>query len=323
MSRDVVPLDAKERKMPLRNLLVPTDLSDVARRVYPCAANLSERFDAAIHLVHFSSPQNWGMPGLSREEPSRLDDVLRQEARQHSLTRAKVASSEVIHERIREALPRIIRERRIDLTVIAKHGWSGALRFVVPSFSERIVRLANIPVLVIDPRTQKPVPPHRMTVLVPFDFTAAANSVLPAIQFLHAHFDIQFHFLYVSGSPKGRMQFFQALWLANGAEETIIEEDFAALQQEQLRGVEAKLETRPGAPLQEILRRADEMHPDLIIVSTSGLLGNVAQSVVRHSDHCVLTWPAKRIHHDDALDAPAYRSFRGADRVDVDAIDAI
>jgi nucleotide-binding universal stress UspA family protein len=291
--------------MRLQNLLVPTDFSDVARNVYPCAANLGKRFDAGIHLVHFSSARNWGIPILNAEDPSPLDQLLRHEARHCELGRARITSCEVIRERISEAVPRIVRERRIDLAVIAKHGWTGALRFVAPSFSERLVRLASIPVLVIDPRTHKPIPPQRMTVLVPFDFTPAALSVLPAIQFLHAHFDARFHFLYVSGPQKGRMHFFQTLWLANGAEEIPVEQLFAALQRQALQGMDAELETRPGEPLSEILRRAGEMRPDLILVSTSGLLGNIAQSIVRHSDQSVLTWPVRRIHHDHAAAAAA------------------
>ena len=294
--------------MPLHNLLVPTDFSEVARSVYPCAANLSRRFNAAIHLVHFCSSQNWGLPTANQGNLLRLDKVLRQEAHLRSLSPAKIISCEVIHERIQEALPRIARERHIDLAVMGKHGWSGALRFIVPSFSERIVRLADFPVLVVDPRSQNLVPPQRMTVLVPFDFTPSAYSALSAIQFLHTHFETRFNFLYVSGPPKGRMQFFQALWVASGAGEPLVKDEFASLQRTQLRGIDARLVIRPGAPLQEILREADELRPDLIVMSTSGLLGTVAQNVVRHSDHCVLTCPAKWVPHHDALDNDASRS---------------
>jgi nucleotide-binding universal stress UspA family protein len=314
--------DAKDEEMRMHNLLVPTDLSVGARSAYPCAANLSERFDAAIHLVHFSSRPNWARPGAAPRVPAQLDQALRQELVQPSLGRARVASCEVIHERISDALPKLIREHRIDLTVIAKHAWSGAMRFVTPSFSERIVRLADTPVLVVDPRAQKRFPAGHMTVLVPFDFRPAVNSVLPAIQFLHAHFDTQFDFLYASGSPKGRMRFFQNLWLANGAEEVCPEEEFAVLHQDELRGVAATLETRPGTPLQEILRRAGEIHPDLIVMSTSGLLGNVAQSVVRHSDRCVLTLPARRDRLDGALGSAGSQLVRGADGFKADAVGA-
>jgi nucleotide-binding universal stress UspA family protein len=288
--------------MSLSNLLLPTDFSEVARSVYPCAANLSRRFNAAIHLVHFCSSQNWGTRSTNQRDLVGLDKMLRNEAQLPALSPANVVSCEVIPERIQTALPRIARDHRIDLALMGKHGWSGALRFIVPSFSERLVRLAGFPVLAIDPRSQNLVPPRRATVLVPFDFTPSAHSVLSAIQFVHAHFEARFMFLNVSCPPRGRMQFFQALWLASGAGEPLIQDKFEALQRTHLLGIDATLVTREGTALQEIRHEADKLRPDLIVMSTSGLLGTVTQNVVRYSDHCVLTCPAKWLSHDDAPD---------------------
>jgi nucleotide-binding universal stress UspA family protein len=266
--------------MSLQNLLLLTDFTEAARTAYPYAALLSERCDAAIHLVHFASRQ---MP---------YDDGrVRQEARHPSFHRARIASCEAIYGRVPTALAQVLRERRIDLTLLAKRGWTGALRFVLPSFSERVVRLATSPVLVVNAQAEQPTPRQSLLVLVPFDVTISVKSMLPEIRWLHAHYDARFHFLHVSGPPTGRMQFYQNLWLANGAAEVSVEESFAAVRRDELRGVNTALEIRPGVPLQEIIGRADELHADLIALGTSGLLGSIAQSVVRHSGRSVLTWP--------------------------------
>jgi nucleotide-binding universal stress UspA family protein len=145
--------------MNLQRILHPTDFSEHASHALHYALELSDRFDAELHLlhvleVHVSSTPQFGM-GLalpsnfheSEEAAERaLDKLLDPDwAASHRVvpaTRQGNAFVEVI---------RYARDQEIDVIVLSTHGRTGLSHILMGSVAERVVRKSPCPVLTVRP----------------------------------------------------------------------------------------------------------------------------------------------------------------------------
>lgn len=138
---------------PPRNLLVPLDGTDFSSAVLPEAMDLSRRFGARVVLLHVLERVEFGRFRRS-SEPSRPDGRERGEER---LRRA----SEWCRQRGIDTLPlleegsppavilNVCRFNAIDMIAMATHGRSGIPRLMAGSVTERVLRGAAVPVLVV------------------------------------------------------------------------------------------------------------------------------------------------------------------------------
>jgi nucleotide-binding universal stress UspA family protein len=159
----VVELDRGEEKLltsqpsPLfavETILVPTDFSECSRQALRYAVPLAKQFGAKIVLLHVADFQYAGSEiddlDLARVEQQvvatyrqRLEDIGKEEA---GAVRFDAVAS------VGKVLPAIIstaKSTKADLIVISTHGWSRACTPDLGSTTERVVRHAPCPVLVV------------------------------------------------------------------------------------------------------------------------------------------------------------------------------
>jgi universal stress protein A len=145
----------------LKKILVPVDYSDCSRVAMEYALFLAERFDAEIQVLHVVEIPPGGeehtvvKPDTGKEQL--LSELLVQEAVK--------AETEFLAPFVRDATIPIERsllkgrpgkviveaaaERGADLIVMGTHGRSGFERLIVGSVTERVLRSAACPVVVV------------------------------------------------------------------------------------------------------------------------------------------------------------------------------
>jgi nucleotide-binding universal stress UspA family protein len=136
-----------ESQLPYRRILVPTDLSPVSRLAFPRAAALARAFNAevlAVHVRHTSAATLAGIPGdsLVPTEAS-LWEFCRRDFDGLPVT-AQVHSGSVWDRIVTAA-----RVARADLIVMGTRGHDSLMDRVIGSNTERVVRHASCPVLVV------------------------------------------------------------------------------------------------------------------------------------------------------------------------------
>lgn len=142
--------------LPFKKILAPTDFSEASLRAIGQASELARFFDGELCLVHVVEPMpatspefDYGFdvsgyePGLYSSAEERLQEVLDRvpkEVRARAVIRYGDASREIV---------RISGEEDVDVIVIATHGLTGWRHLVFGSVAEKVVRLAQCPVLTI------------------------------------------------------------------------------------------------------------------------------------------------------------------------------
>jgi universal stress protein A len=136
-------------------ILCPVDFSPPSHEALVAAADLAQRFDSALTLVHVYQVPMLAVPEMSLD-PGVLVQILRsidetlakltQEA--IGLGARRVESSKI------EGIPwdtivKLARDGQSDLVVMGTHGRTGLRHALLGSVAERVVRHAPCPVLVV------------------------------------------------------------------------------------------------------------------------------------------------------------------------------
>ena len=140
----------------LHKILVTTDFSETARRAFPAAAGLARRYGATLILA-FVEETRLPPPALEYADIG-LDRILerqRIESASHldKIAREDFAGLDVEVRRV-EGIPHVeivtLAEReQVDLIVMATHGRGFFSHAILGSTTERVVRRAPCPVLVV------------------------------------------------------------------------------------------------------------------------------------------------------------------------------
>jgi len=145
-----------------RRILVPIDGSRTAARGLREAARLAKDQRARVRLVHIVDETmvlglgeagidlRPALAGLARSGRALLERTRRQ-AKKLGIA-AETAFYESIARRPADAILREARKWRADLIVMGTHGRRGVRRLVLGSDAEQVVRLAEVPVLLVRAR---------------------------------------------------------------------------------------------------------------------------------------------------------------------------
>lgn len=157
---------------PIKTILVPTDFSAPAERALAYARDLADTYGASLHLLHviedpFAGGAYMGMVGplpegyfehLDQQARARLGTLLTEEEQKKYTaviaTRMGYAATQILD---------YVRDHGgIDLIVIATAGRGAVSRLMMGSVSDKIVRTAPCPVLIVHPHDRKEavVAPH-------------------------------------------------------------------------------------------------------------------------------------------------------------------
>jgi universal stress protein A len=139
----------------LKKILVPVDFSEFSLKAARYAVCFAEQFGAAIDLFYALEQPSFisGTDGvvitlpegeLVRHAQEKLQAIASNEIK----TRVPV-KTEVRVGRPYEEIVKFAKEMQIDLIIIATHGYTGLKHVFLGSTTERVVRHASCPVLVV------------------------------------------------------------------------------------------------------------------------------------------------------------------------------
>ncbi len=150
-----------------KHIVVPLDGSGFAEAALPYAMEMAAQFDSDITLLRVVMPPRVGEGALSPESANyviRMRDDLYKEAidylqqqkgslrQQNYRAHYQVVESEDIAAEIISAA----RGADADTIVMCTHGRGGLSRFLFGSVATRVLQSADVPVLVIRPKSQNP-----------------------------------------------------------------------------------------------------------------------------------------------------------------------
>ncbi len=145
--------------MDIKTILVATDYSDDAKAAVGAAIDLAKAFDANLHLVnayHVEIPAVYGGFGGDFIVPQDLLEPLRRsaEASMNALLKELTddgnnVEGHVVMEYPSRAILDEATRISADMIVVGTRGLTGIKHVIVGSTAERVVRLADCPVLTI------------------------------------------------------------------------------------------------------------------------------------------------------------------------------
>ena len=145
---------------PITKILVPVDFSDYSREVVTFAADLSRRYEAALHLLHVHQPMTSSLPDnsvlLTAAQLSRIHETLTQLLDDLKQTAQATLSTPVestfLEGFAANEIVRFAKDSACDLIVMGTHGRAGFKHWLLGSVAEYVVRTAPCPVLTVRPR---------------------------------------------------------------------------------------------------------------------------------------------------------------------------
>lgn len=137
--------------LPKNRVLVPVDLSPACLYAVETALQFVEK-PADLHVVHVQMPMDMAAPAIAWGAGAYVDHKTQaQESLEAFMTKA---GSSTIHRTVRFGRPgptitEYAEKNDIELIVMPSHGHSGLQRFLLGSVTEKVLRSASCPVLVL------------------------------------------------------------------------------------------------------------------------------------------------------------------------------
>lgn len=140
----------------IRSILAPIDFSQASVKALTYATSLAEQYGAKITLLYVIEPL--GVPDFVRAFPLMMENdeiVATCKSKLAKLARkagvpAKLIENVIIRQgRPYREITDAARTLKVDLLVVSTHGYSGVAHALLGSVTERVVREAPCPVLVV------------------------------------------------------------------------------------------------------------------------------------------------------------------------------
>lgn len=292
-------------------VMAPVDFSDLSSYALEYAwAFLAELGMKELHLVHadvlhadpVSFDEMYGMPMLSADDEAKRGTFLQRELDQIAKQYREdlVVKRELIRDiSVAPALLRYARKNDIDLIVMGTHGRRGIRRWLLGSVAEEMVQLAECSILTVR-APEDPVHKNIQRILVPVDFSKYAREALVYAKFISGATDAPvtlFHVVQDQFHPAFYTPVVQSIYDLNPRiEEEMIEKLKVFAAETAGPDVPFNVDVHYGHPAETIVREAEDIHSDLIVMATHGLtglehffMGSVAEKVVRLAQCPVFT----------------------------------
>lgn len=277
-------------------ILFPTDGSEGASEALDHVLAVAAEHDATVHLLYVADSTEVSTSRIRGEVIDALEEEGERvvaEAAERAQTHRVSTWTQVVQGEPYHAITEYAEVRDIDLIAMASHGRRGLERIFVGSTTERVLRRASVPVLVLPMEADAETTYPSRDVLVPTDGSEAAEAAL----------SLGVEVTQVGGGALHLLTVIDAdLFGARGSgaegfrkeAESILEE---AGREARAAGIESVAETaEEGRSIYEtILEYIDEHEVDLVTVGTHGrtgvqrhLLGSVTEYLIRTSPIPVL-----------------------------------
>lgn len=144
--------------LPVRKILCPTDFSDPANEGLKTANELALHFSAQLILMHVvstipvvpASPALTGYQDLSalNELEKAANETIAADAEKFIDSRVN-SQLMVFNGNAADEIARVAEEEKVDLIVIATHGYGGWRKLFFGSVTDKVIRLSHRPILLI------------------------------------------------------------------------------------------------------------------------------------------------------------------------------
>jgi nucleotide-binding universal stress UspA family protein len=285
----------------LRTVLVPYDFSGSSEAALRRARDLAPR--SRIHLLHAYGGILAAVGSYDGAVPSSVWDAIRggaqerlEQVRRGVAGRGGEATAEVSPLAPVEAILAAAGRLGADLIALGTRGLTGVKHVVLGSVAERTVRLAACPVLSVKEADRGGVPRR---VVLPTDFSEPAEHALRIGLSLAEQFGAEVHLVhafYLPIAPLAPYGLALPASLVHEGREASRKRLEETLGGARARGLAGAHHVPEGPAAPEIVRIAEEVKADLIVMGTHGytgiqhaLLGSVAERTLRLAPCPVLT----------------------------------
>jgi nucleotide-binding universal stress UspA family protein len=279
-----------------QTILAATDFSKPAERAGDFARDLSQRFQAQLHLLHVIVILE--DPHLEEDHRHRLEELVAtgDDARRKDLRGISnhQPGLDVTPHMVRGLAPaEVIVETAsnlaCDLIVMGTHGRRGLPHLLLGSVAERVVRTSTVPVLTVrgDADIELVGAPR---ILVPHDFSEASTAAVRRAAAWAKALGAEITLLHVV-EPVVYPEFYSVDVLSDDLMERLVERSERALSaaaEDLLGAAKGRTKVEVGRAANTIVDVADPERFDLVMMATRGLsgleqmlLGSVAESVLR------------------------------------------
>ena len=183
--------------LPIDHLLVPLDGSHLAEVALEPAMALATRLDAQITLLHVLERR---APATVHHERHLTNLAEAEVYLQGIAARVAVAGIAVIYhthpnpeDDVAGSIAAHGRELTASLLVLCTHGHGGPRQWLTGSLAQRVIRQAEVPVLLVRPNAEMVVPFAPGVVLTALDGTVAGETILPTAVALASAFNAVLH----------------------------------------------------------------------------------------------------------------------------------
>jgi nucleotide-binding universal stress UspA family protein len=141
----------------ISKIVVGTDFSEISERALGLALDLAERSEGTVELVHAYASPSFNLPiegavmasaSYAAEQSGKLQAQLDATVARHSHRGLRI-STHLRNGVAYEELCNFARQVGADLIVVGTHGRSGPAHALLGSVAERVLRLADCPVLTV------------------------------------------------------------------------------------------------------------------------------------------------------------------------------
>lgn len=292
-----------------KQILVPLDGSNLSEASLVPAAYLAERLQSSVTLLHVieQDPPSEVHKERHLTQPAEAEAYLKDAAERAFPAKVKVQThvhSAAVSDVARSIVEHVTNEFRPDLIIICSHGRSGMHDVLFGSIAQQILAAGRTPLLLIKPGE----PAFTLDrVLIPLDPDSMHDYTLSTAGTLGKTFEVKLQLLSVIPT-------FSTLageQAATGNLMPVTTQAFLDLKEENARrdlqthiedyheaGVEAAWEVARGDPAPTIVKTADQLEADMIILSTHRKAGmgafwarSVAPKVAQKTRRPVLLIP--------------------------------
>ncbi len=144
--------------LPIKKIISPTDFSELSDLGLKAAIELTEHFAAELLVVHVVAPLSAAatsaapaahyLPEVMETIRNNAEASL-QEMMEKKVPKTLRSKSILLEGSPSDEIAEYAKEVGADLIVIATHGQSGWRRFMFGSVTEKVMRIAKLPVLII------------------------------------------------------------------------------------------------------------------------------------------------------------------------------
>jgi nucleotide-binding universal stress UspA family protein len=289
----------------ITGVLCPVDFSETSHHAVDHAAAIARWYEARLTLLHvFATLPTMDLPPLVLRDVDRqrLEAVVRQMA-------ARVPPEVPVDIRVEQAqyahdeILRQLADTGADLLVMGTHGRSGFQRLFLGSVTEKVIRQAACPVLVVPPRAAD----------VPPDAPVQFRRILCAVDFSDSSLSALAYALTLAEEADAHLTLLHAIEMPPELRENPLAPDFdvsrihAAAEAEALRRLRQLVPDQArtyctvetgvveGRAYRRLLQRAAEQHADLIVMGVHGrgaldllVFGSTTHHVIRAANCPVL-----------------------------------